>query len=184
MSHDSRDLWIFGYGSLVWRPAFAHTERWPGFVRGYRRRFWQGSTDHRGLPEAPGRVVTLMPAGQDERCWGTVYRVETGHEERVLVQLDHREQGGYERHEVEVVLGVGRSVRALVYMATPSNPNWLGEAPLEQIAEQVLRSHGPSGSNVEYVLRLAEALVEMGAHDEHVMALAKLVSRADGSLQK
>lgn len=175
-------LWIFGYGSLVWRPAFAHAERHAGFVRGFRRRFWQGSTDHRGVPGAPGRVVTLVPAPRDEPCWGTVYRVEPGCETQVLAALDQREQGGYERDVVEVVLAAGASallgrtkVEALVYRATPSNPNWLGEAPLDAIAEQVLRCTGPSGPNREYVLELAEALAGMGADDEHVMQLAALV---------
>jgi cation transport protein ChaC len=173
-------LWIFGYGSLVWRPAFAHVERSPGFVRGYRRRFWQGSTDHRGIPGAPGRVVTLLPAADEHVCWGTVYRVAPGHEREVLAKLDHREQGGYERHRVEVHLPERPSVEALVYLATPANPNWLGEAPLEQIAEQVLRCTGPSGPNVEYVLELAAALEAMQAHgaqDEHVEQLAALVRK-------
>jgi glutathione-specific gamma-glutamylcyclotransferase len=168
-----RPLWIFGYGSLVWRPAFAHAERRSGFVCGYTRRFWQGSTDHRGVPGAPGRVVTLLPASPSERCWGTVYRVEPGHEQAVLAGLDVREQGGYERRRVEVVHAEGSIADTLVYLATPDNPDWLGEAPLEQIAEQVLRSVGPSGPNVEYVLRLAEALAGMGASDEHVEDLAR-----------
>jgi cation transport regulator ChaC len=171
----ARPLWIFGYGSLVWRPAFAHAERRSGFVRGYTRRFWQGSTDHRGVLGAPGRVVTLLPASELERCWGTVYRVEPGHEREVLASLDVREQGGYERRRVEVTHHEGSIPEVLVYLATPDNPDWLGEAPLTQIAEQVRRSVGPSGSNLEYVLRLADALEAMGARDEHVEALARLL---------
>lgn len=171
----SEALWIFGYGSLVWRPAFAHAEQRFGFVRGYTRRFWQGSTDHRGVPGAPGRVVTLLPASEQERCWGTVYRVAPGHEREVLASLDVREQGGYERHRVEVTHAEGSIADVLVYLATPENPNWLGPAPLPEIAEQVRRCVGPSGPNLEYVLRLAEALGHMGAEDEHVEALARLL---------
>ncbi len=170
-----RPLWIFGYGSLVWRPAFAHAERVDGFVRGYSRRFWQGSTDHRGVPGAPGRVATLLPASTAERCFGTVYRVAPGREAEVLAGLDFREQGGYVRDRVEVVHERGTIANALVYLATPDNPDWLGEAPLEDIAEQVLRSVGPSGPNVEYVLRLADALAGRSARDAHVEALAELV---------
>ena len=92
----------------------------------------------------------------------------------MLAGLDHREQGGYERHRVEVVHAHG-SIDALVYVATPSNPEWLGDAPLEQIAAQILASHGPSGANVEYLLRLHEALVEMGGGDDHVAALVEMV---------
>lgn len=170
-----RPLWIFGYGSLVWRPAFAHAELRHGFVRGYTRRFWQGSTDHRGVPGAPGRVVTLLPASEQQRCWGTVYRVASGHEHEVLATLDVREQGGYERHRVEVIDEQGSSTEALVYLATPDNPNWLGDAPLIEIAEQIRRSVGPSGPNLEYLLRLADALAAMGARDDHVEALARLL---------
>jgi cation transport regulator ChaC len=95
MSRDGEPLWIFGYGSLVWRPAFAHVERRAGYVRGFRRRFWQGSSDHRGVPHAPGRVVTLLPGEPDERCFGTAYRVAPGREAEVLDKLDVRERGGY-----------------------------------------------------------------------------------------
>lgn len=176
MSAGTRSLWIFGYGSLVWRPAFAHSERRPAYVCGFRRRFWQGSSDHRGVPGAPGRVVTLLPGEPDERCWGTVYRVAPGCEHEVLAGLDHREQGGYERRRVEVVTEHGPLSDVLVYLATPSNSEWLGDAPLEHIAAQIRASVGPSGSNLEYLLRLHEALVEMGGHDEHVAALVELTT--------
>lgn len=171
----SEALWIFGYGSLVWRPAFPFAERHPGYIRGFARRFWQGSTDHRGVPESPGRVVTLVPRA-DAICWGMVYRVAPEHREDVLARLDVREQGGYERHELEVSLKVGRSVaRALTYVATPDNPEYAGPAPLNVIAEQIRVCVGPSGPNDEYLLRLADALREMRAEDEHVFSLERLV---------
>jgi cation transport protein ChaC len=174
----SRPLWIFGYGSLVWRPAFAHVERHNGYVRGFRRRFWQGSNDHRGVPGAPGRVVTLLPGDPDERCYGTVYRVAPGEEAEVLDTLDYRERAGYERHLVTVECTDVRVPDALVYVATPSNPGWLGEAPLEQIAAQIRTSVGPSGANLEYLLQLHAALVEMGGEDEHVATLVRLAAAA------
>lgn len=169
----SGDLWVFGYGSLVWRPAFPHAERRAAYVRGWMRRFWQGSTDHRGVPGAPGRVVTLLPE-PDARCWGTAYRVDREHAEEVVERLDHREQGGYERHRTTVYDAADHAPigEALLYVATEDNPNWLGPAPVEDIAAQVRRSEGPSGDNVEYVLELARALREMGAHDPHVFGLA------------
>ena len=163
--------WVFGYGSLVWRPAFGYAAREPGFIEGWTRRFWQGSTDHRGVPEAPGRVVTLVPEAS-ARCWGVAYRIAPDEVETVLAKLDHREQGGYERHPTWV--HTERWAReALVYVATPQNPNYLGPAPVPEIAAQVRRSHGPSGANTEYVLRLAEALRGIGADDPHVFDLER-----------
>lgn len=170
------DMWVFGYGSLVWRPAFPFEERRAGYIEGWKRRFWQGSTDHRGVPGAPGRVVTLL-ADPGSRCWGMAYRVAHAERERVLAQLDHREKGGYERHSVQVHAG-GERIGALVYVATSDNPNYLGPASVPDIAAQVLRSTGPSGPNREYVLRLAEALRGIGADDSHVFELAEAVGAA------
>jgi cation transport regulator ChaC len=177
-----RELWIFGYGSLIWRPDFAFAESCPGFVTGWSRRFWQGSVDHRGVPEAPGRVVTLASA-PDARCGGLAYRVEADRRDEVLARLDHRESGGFERVDVQVTLrDRGReAIAAITWVAPPSNPNYLGPAPMNAIALQVRQSRGPSGSNREYALRLAESLRALGIEDEHVFELAaQLVSPGRG----
>lgn len=172
--------WIFGYGSLIWRPSFPAAERRRAALHGYARRFWQGSVDHRGTVEAPGRVVTLVEA-PGEVCHGVAYRLEPQHEEEVLAHLDVREQNGYERLSLPLWLDppAREPVQGLVYLAGPTNPAYLGPAPLEQIAQQVLVSRGPSGPNPEYVLRLAEALRELAIDDEHVFALEALVRRAE-----
>jgi cation transport regulator ChaC len=173
-------IWIFGYGSLIWRPDFEFAERRTGFVRDWVRRFWQASTDHRGVPSQPGRVVTLVRE-PGARCFGTAYRLCEEDQEAVLERLDHRERGGFIRERLPVHLGgasvsASHSISALVYVATESNPNYLGPAPLEAIARQVLASQGPSGPNLEYVLELADALRSMGAEDDHVFALEALLS--------
>ncbi len=167
-------LWIFGYGSLVWRPAFPHSERRPAFIEGWERRFWQGSTDHRGVPGAPGRVVTLVPC-EGTTCWGMAYRVEGGDISATLDRLDHRERGGYARRDVTLEFRDGERTDGLIYIATPSNHNFLGPAELTEIAAQVRIASGPSGANQEYVLRLAEALREINAEDPHVFALEALL---------
>lgn len=169
-----RDLWIFGYGSLVWRPAFAYVERRPAAILGWRRRFWQGSIDHRGVPGAPGRVATLVPE-EGARCAGVAYMPEPSRREAILAALDHREKGGYTHHVAALHGQEGVFGRALVYVATPTNPNWLGPAPAARIAAQIRGSRGPSGPNDEYLLRLAEALREMGEHDPHVFELEGLL---------
>lgn len=168
-------VWIFGYGSLVWRPAFEHLERRAGYITGFTRRFWQASRDHRGTPESPGRVVTLEPE-QTAVCWGVGYRVGGDVLPSILEALDYREKGGYERLDVELRFSeASASVRALVYVATPENPNYVGPAASEEIARVIRRAHGPSGSNLEYLIRLAESLAEMGVDDPHVRELADLV---------
>lgn len=166
--------WIFGYGSLVWRPAFPFVERVPGHITGYVRRFYQGSTDHRGVPGAPGRVVTLLPA-PDDVVTGVAYRVDPAHEDAVLAKLDHREKGGYERRVVEMLRADGDPIDVLLYVATEDNDNYLGPASIDVIAEQVRGSVGPSGPNVEYVLELARALRALGFDDPHVFELAAAV---------
>ena len=169
--------WIFGYGSLVWRPDFEYSRSCVGFLRGWSRRFWQGSTDHRGVPGAPGRVVTLVP-DPGGCCWGRAYFVGSRDERDVLARLDQREGQGYVRMEVELSLrypesGAAHEKRfaqaaALVYIATPDNKNYLGPAATWAIAQQVMAARGPSGPNLEYVLKLAEALRAMDAEDAHV----------------
>ncbi len=175
MSDGGSDLWVFGYGSLVWRPSFDFVDRRPATLTGWARRFWQGSTDHRGVPSAPGRVVTLVPDAGAE-CWGTAYRSASDQVEAVMAHLDWREKGGYDQVEAPLELrDPAASVPGVVYIANPTNPNYLGAAPLEEIAAQVLGATGPSGPNPEYVVRLAEALDAMGAEDEHVFELARRV---------
>jgi len=174
------DVWVFGYGSLVWRPNFPFAEARVATISGWSRRFWQGSTDHRGVPGAPGRVVTLIEE-LGAVCWGRAYLIEADSRDTVLSHLDYREKGGYSLHEVKIAFPDASNlpVKGLIYIATPGNPNWLGEAPLDHIAARARISIGPSGHNAEYVLELAQALREMKAEDTHVFDLADLVSTLD-----
>ncbi len=166
------DLLLFGYGSLIFRPALPTSERRWAWLRGYERRFWQGSPDHRGTAEAPGRVVTLVEV-PDGCCFGVLYQIDAAERAEVLARLDHRERAGYERLEVSVdVVEGGRVDGVLTYRAGPNNPNFLGPAPLSEQLRQVRGARGVSGSNLDYVLELDDALREQGVCDEHVQALA------------
>ncbi len=181
MNHDSkpgsmRPLWIFGYGSLMWRPDLPFVEVRDVCVHGYQRRFWQASPDHRGTPEAPGRVVTLVAAA-GAVCWGRAYRLDAEKWGAALSRLDHREKAGYQRVVTEIY---GRDEprpigRALAYVATDRNPGFVGPAPLAEIAEVIRSARGPSGSNRDYLLALERTLAEIRVTDDHVSALADLV---------
>ncbi|MEE3326202.1 MAG: gamma-glutamylcyclotransferase [Myxococcota bacterium] len=174
----SGSVWIFGYGSLIWRPDFAFAERRHGYIRDYARRFWQGSTDHRGTVDFPGRVVTLIDQ-PGAICWGTAYRVHLEQTGAVLDGLDRRESGGFRREVVEVCMpeseGDTEKLSAQLYLAPAENPNYLGPDSLPAIARQICTAQGPSGPNVEYALELACALREMGAEDDHVFSLEALI---------
>ena len=163
-------VWVFGYGSLIWRPDFPFADRRRASISGWSRRFWQGSHDHRGVPGAPGRVVTLIPdpAGH---CDGIAYLVEHG----VFDHLDHREKNGYERFDVTLRFEGGSGAAGVVYIAPAANHAYLGPAPLAEMAQQVLTSRGPSGDNAEYLYALAHALRELDADDQHVFELETLV---------
>jgi cation transport regulator ChaC len=165
-------LWIFGYGSLLFRPGFPHDERLLAHLPGFARRFHQGSPDHRGTPERLGRVVTLERS-PGARCSGAVYRVADADAEAVLAALDVREQGGYERLRVTAELARGGQVEAVTWVASPDNAYHLGPAPLPELVAQIGAAVGPSGSNREYVLRLDRILREMGIEDPHVGEIAR-----------
>lgn len=167
-----RDVWLFGYGSLIYKVDFPYLERQPASVRGWVRRLWQGSHDHRGTPAQPGRVATLV-AEADAVCVGMAYRVEPA----TFVGLDAREKNGYLRQEVALTLADGRAATGIAYIAPPNNAAWLGPADDADIARQVAAAAGPSGRNRDYVLRLADALRELGAADAHVFAVAALLQR-------
>lgn len=179
-------VWVFGYGSLIWRPAMAYATRRAGRIEGFTRRFWQSSTDHRGTVELPGRVLTLVEG--EGTVWGMAYAIARAGWPLIDEALGVREQQGYARLTVDVGLAAGEQagdiverVTGLVYLATPANPYFIGPESIDATAEIVGRSHGPSGRNVDYVLELERALAGMGAADLEVSALAERLRSLAGS---
>lgn len=163
---------VFGYGSLIFRPDLEYTAAHWTHIKGWARRFYQGSVDHRGIPGAPGRVATLVPAAPDACCWGITYEIPGPAMSAMLNRLDLREVGGYERFHVTTFDREGRTFSdTLLYLATAENPAFLGPAPLEEMAAQIQTAHGPSGANRDYVLQLAAALRGQDLLDPHVAAL-------------
>jgi glutathione-specific gamma-glutamylcyclotransferase len=169
------DLWLFGYGSLIWRPDIDFSRSAKARLQGWKRRFWQGSHDHRGTPSAPGRVATLVP-DEDYHCDGMAFLIEREQLSDAFEYLDHREKNGFERHIVGLDLDDGTTVQGVVYIAAEANFAWLGSASISEIATQIHNSVGPSGSNRDYLINLAEALRQLQIHDEHVFAIEQQLS--------
>lgn len=172
----SSQLAVFAYGSLLFRPGFAYAERHPARLEGYARRFSQASPDHRGTPERPGRVVTLV-ASAGALCHGALYLVH-GPSESLLSELDYRERAGYERVSVEVRIDQGegeRRLSAITWIAPPGNPYDAGALETVALAELMRGAHGPSGANSDYVFLLEQALGELGVVDPLVSELSALL---------
>lgn len=167
-------VWLFGYGSLIYKADFPYLQRRAASIANWTRRFWQGSHDHRGTPEAPGRVVTIIEEA-GAICHGMAYLVTP----EVFAHLDHREKNGYLRLATTITFddgdsgGDSGSVVGLVYIATPDNTAFLGEASEQEIARHIARSTGPSGPNSDYLNHLAHALRELGRHDQHVFEIER-----------
>jgi cation transport protein ChaC len=161
-------VWLFGYGSLIFKADFPFIARRPASIAGWTRRFWQGSHDHRGTEAAPGRVVTLVP-DEGAVCAGMAYLITP----EVFAHLDQREKNGYLRLAIEIHFDGGGSEEGLVYIATADNAAFLGEAPEQDIARQIATSAGPSGCNRDYLTDLADALRALGKEDDHVFAIER-----------
>lgn len=162
------EVWLFGYGSLIWKADFPFLARRPASITGWARRFWQGSHDHRGTPEAPGRVVTLVPE-PGAICHGMAYLVTP----EEFAHLDYREKNGYLRLATSITFDDGSTAQGLVYIATEDNAAFLGPALEIAIAEHIHASAGPSGPNRDYLLALAQALRDMDQADAHVFAIER-----------
>ncbi|MEO7324001.1 MAG: gamma-glutamylcyclotransferase [Dokdonella sp.] len=160
------EVWLFGYGSLIWKADFSWLERRPARIRGWSRRFWQGSHDHRGTQEAPGRVATLI-ADPGAVCAGMAYLITP----EVFDHLDRREKNGYLRQVVTLAFDDGSNAQGLVYIASEANAAYLGPSSEADIARHIAGAGGPSGLNRDYLIHLADALRRLGARDAHVFAI-------------
>ncbi|KAJ6460081.1 ChaC-like protein [Mycena vitilis] len=189
---------VFGYGSLIFKPPPNVVAQVPGFLKGYVRRFAQKSHDHRGTPENPGRVVTLVHkedwdlfSGSDafpdeDTVWGVAYTIDPEYEADVRAYLDHREKDGYTM-ETMPIYGVVDGTETVIisnaycYVGRKDNPSFIGSEPLPALARRIWVSVGPSGPNKEYLYNLADAVRELSpaSYDKHLFALEDLVKALD-----
>jgi cation transport protein ChaC len=170
------DLWVFGYGSLMWSPGFAFEEQAPARLRGAHRALCVYSVVHRGTQAKPGLVLGLDKGGA---CKGVAFRVTPGTEDETVAYLRAREQvtDVYVEAMRPVVLldGSGRNFRALCYLVDRNHEQYAGKLSIEEQLAIIRAGKGQAGGNVEYVLRTFQHLEDAGAHDpllsELVMAL-------------
>ncbi|XP_056639789.1 putative glutathione-specific gamma-glutamylcyclotransferase 2 isoform X1 [Diorhabda sublineata] len=177
-------MWIFGYGSLIWKVDFPYEKKILGYIKGFNRRFYQLSTDHRGTPTNPGRVVTLIPSNESSKfyllkVYGVAYKIRDCDIKNVVNHLDYREKGGYEKKILKFfpISEDEQPFDITIYLGDHNNENYGGPADLNDIAVQVVRSVGPSGPNIEYVCNLANSMRTFFpfVKDDHLFELEKKV---------
>lgn len=175
MAAEYGDLWVFGYGSLMWRPGFDYVERHRASLHGYHRALCIFSHVHRGTPEAPGLVLGLDRGG---RCRGLAFRVDAGRRPATMAYLREREQATsvyLERH-VRVRLDDSREVEAVTYVADRRHPQYAGRLPPDELLRLVHQGVGVSGANPDYVRATHAQLIELGVSDPVLAAIAAKLS--------
>jgi glutathione-specific gamma-glutamylcyclotransferase len=167
--------WVFGYGSLMWRPGFRHVEAAHGRLEGLARGFCIYSVHHRGTPERPGLVLGLCE-GAGVR--GVAYRVAEEDWAAVYAYLLDREQPTetYVEAVAPVTLDGGETVRALVFLSDPAHPQWAGRLSVGRQAELIAGARGLSGRNIDYLRDLVQHLRGAGEPDA---ALEELLVRVE-----
>ncbi|KAF8959828.1 ChaC-like protein [Flammula alnicola] len=184
MTSNAPPFVVFGYGSLIFKPPPHVIAQVPGYLKGYVRRFAQKSHDHRGTPESPGRVVTLVHKEEwdkfsqsdafphDDTVWGVAYTIDPVHETEVRWIYNGKLD----------IYGVGTDGDEIViisnsYVGRNDNPSFIGSEPLDILGHRIWQSVGPSGPNKEYLFRLVESVRQLSpsSYDSHLYALEAIV---------
>jgi cation transport protein ChaC len=174
LSDPAADLWVFGYGSLMWRPGFDYLERVPARMTGLHRSLCVYSFVHRGTPERPGLVLGLDRGGA---CRGIAYRIAAGKRAGTMQYLREREQ--VTKVYIEAMRNVTlmeqaeRRVPALVYLVDRGHPQYAGKLTVEQQLHHIRQAHGKSGANPDYVLATVAELESHGFRDQNLHQLAE-----------
>jgi glutathione-specific gamma-glutamylcyclotransferase len=170
----NEDFWVFGYGSLMWRPGFPYLERIPARLVGLHRALCVYSFVHRGTPEKPGLVLGLDRGGA---CRGIAYRVAAADRGPTIAYLREREQATsvYLETSRRVTLATRpqRDVAALVFLVDRGHPQYAGRLDLDRQVHLVRQGHGRSGANRDYVLSTVAEIEAQGCHDAGLHAIAE-----------
>ena len=168
------DLWVFGYGSLMWRPGFTFIEQLPARLIGEHRALCVYSFDHRGTPEKPGLVLGLDRGGA---CRGIAFRVAAAHRDEVVGYLRGREQTTHVYREVMRSVWLENDARervsALAYVVDRGHVQYAGRLSLHEQLRYVRQGHGRSGNNRDYVVETIRALEALGYRETELHLIAE-----------
>lgn len=169
------DLWVFGYGSLMWAPGFSHSQCAMGRAHGYHRALCILSNRYRGTPERPGLVVGLCRGGS---CWGMAFRIPAAKVRRALAALWRREMlnNVYIPTMVSVAIGRRRRVRALAFVADTAHRQFVRELDLHGRARLVAQGVGQRGRCVDYIRNTLEHMAALGLRDPHLERILSTAS--------
>ena len=171
---EGRDLWVFAYGSLMWRPEFPVAERRIGTVRGFHRRFCLLQRRFRGTPERPGFMLALDRGGV---CRGVAFRLAGAEIRAALMPVWRREMRGrgYVARWLPVATEAG-PVSALTFLVNRASERYAGRLSDAEIAEKIAAASGHAGPSAEYLFRTVEACEALGIRDRHLWSLQALVA--------
>ena len=168
-----RGFWVFGYGSLMWRPGFDYLEARPALLHGYHRAFCVETTHYRGTPEKPGVVLGLDRGGA---CRGRVFRIAATHAQKAARYLHERELVTpiYEPRWLRVQTPQG-PVRAVAYVVDRKNREYMGKLSTARVVSLIRQARGVSGSNRDYLINTVRHLDKLGVPDGPLHRLLRLV---------
>ncbi len=178
MGSDMDDFWVFGYGSLMWRPGFEHEEARQARLFGYHRALCVRSFVHRGTPERPGLVLGLDHGGS---CHGVAFRIRAENRDAVLTYLRERElvTQVYVEAARKIRLETGHDVRAVTYVVDRLHTQYAGVLSVDDAVLRVSGAVGQSGPNEEYVVNTVDHLKTLGIHDPHLEEIARKIRIAE-----
>lgn len=181
------DHWVFGYGSLMWRPGFAYEDVRPAALTGYKRCFCIYSVHHRGSAERPGLVLGLDRGGV---CHGMAFKIAPERAAETVAYLRAREQvnGVYREAGVPLTLDGGEQVEGLAYLAERAHPSYAGCLPIMKQAALIRAARGISGTNLEYLNNTLTHLAILGIRERELerllVAIGPVFGRGTGEDQR
>ncbi len=180
-SQDNNSLWVFGYGSLIWRPGFKFLQSQKALLSGAHRCLCVYSHHYRGTKASPGLVFGLLRGGS---CYGMAFEVAQTNRQEVIKYLRKREQVSnvYCEKYRNILLASGEKVKALTYFANTSHKQFAGRLELNKQLELVGKARGEMGSDFDYVINTEQHLVEMGISDKRLQMLSQKLQSQNNAI--